>query len=271
MILRVFPRRTNMTPDDDMVAVGGPGLFRPAADEVHISCTFTWDKRIAENLGQDWGQYYDAVRVGGPAYDDSGEVFAPGMYVKTGCIVTSRGCNNNCWFCYVPKREGMIRELPITDGWNVLDSNLLQCSERHIREVFEMLGKQSHRPRFTGGLDAAELKEWHVDLISAVRTERVYFAYDKPEDYEPVVNAVKMMHDAGIRRPRISCYVLIGDPRDTMDCAERRLRSMVEIGVAPFAMLWRDPSGEYDVTWKKMQRVWANPTIVGAKMQKAGW
>jgi len=45
-IVRVFPRRTTATPTDEMAFVGDPPppAFRPEADEVHISCTFTWDR-----------------------------------------------------------------------------------------------------------------------------------------------------------------------------------------------------------------------------------
>ena len=44
-IIRVFPRKTSMTPSDPLSFVGDPPLnvFRPDADEVHISCTFMWD------------------------------------------------------------------------------------------------------------------------------------------------------------------------------------------------------------------------------------
>lgn len=38
-ILRVFPRRTSYTPDDELVYIGMPGLIIPEHDEVHISCT----------------------------------------------------------------------------------------------------------------------------------------------------------------------------------------------------------------------------------------
>ena len=76
----------------------------------------------------------------------------PGLYLKHGYTITSRGCHNNCWFCSVPKREGALRELPINDGWNILDDNLLACSENHIRAVFEMLKRQKHKPEFTGGI-----------------------------------------------------------------------------------------------------------------------
>ncbi len=48
-IIRVFPRRTSMTPLDADVRINSePGLFDDA-DEVHVSCLFSWDKDRAEN------------------------------------------------------------------------------------------------------------------------------------------------------------------------------------------------------------------------------
>jgi hypothetical protein len=44
MVIRVFPRRTSLTPTDEYAFVGEPPMLRPEADEVHVSCTFTWDK-----------------------------------------------------------------------------------------------------------------------------------------------------------------------------------------------------------------------------------
>lgn len=41
--MRVFPRRTNATPDDEMVRIGEPTLF-DECDEVHVSVAFDWDK-----------------------------------------------------------------------------------------------------------------------------------------------------------------------------------------------------------------------------------
>jgi len=42
-IIRVFPRRTSATPDDDMVRIATPPSMFDVADEVHISVAFTWD------------------------------------------------------------------------------------------------------------------------------------------------------------------------------------------------------------------------------------
>ena len=110
----------------------------------------------------------------------------------------------------VPKREGYkLRELPITDGWNVLDDNLLACSDAHIQAVFDMLGKQPERPTFKGGLEARLLRPWHVDLLRKVKAKRMYFAYDTPDDYEPLVQAGRLLREGGISQAshRAACYV----------------------------------------------------------------
>ena len=55
-IIRVFPRRTSMTPDDADVRINTtPDLF-DEADEVHISCLFSWDKQRAEQLADAWAK-----------------------------------------------------------------------------------------------------------------------------------------------------------------------------------------------------------------------
>ena len=107
-----------------------------------------------------------------------GEEFTPGLYLKHGYTITSRGCPNKCWFCSVWKRDGNIRELAIKDGWNVQDDNLLACSEGHIRAVFEMLKRQKRRAELTGGLEALRLRRWHVDLMKDAKIKQAFFAYD---------------------------------------------------------------------------------------------
>lgn len=45
-ILRVFPRRTAATPDDELAVIGAPTramLDAGGYDEIHVSVTFTYD------------------------------------------------------------------------------------------------------------------------------------------------------------------------------------------------------------------------------------
>jgi len=270
-IARVFPRRTKATPEDEFAFTAFPKKKDiPEVDEVHISVAFTYDMAKAEAQEKEWRQLGVPVKMGGAAFGQPGGDFIPGMYLKKGYVITSRGCNNHCWFCAVPGREGGLRELTITEGHNVLDDNLLACSESHINEVFSMLKKQSERPVFTGGLEAKLLQARHVDLLREVKTKRMYFAYDTPDDYEPLIQAGQLLREGGFTQASHSarCYVLIGYPGDTMTAAEMRLRQAWAAGFLPFAMLYRDESGKVDTEWSHFQRAWVRPEILVCKLKE---
>jgi len=267
-MIRVFPTKTNACPDDKDVRFGEPGLF-DRTKEIHISVAFSWDVERAEFLADQWGLIGD-VKIGGVAMGDPGGEFEPGMYIKKGYTITSRGCPNRCWFCDVWKREGDIRELQIKDGYNILDSNLLACSDEHILNVFEMLERQKEPIEFTGGFEAARLKGWHIDQLLRLNLKQVFFAYDTQNDYEPLIIASKKLKDAGLIKPtshKIRCYVLIGYPKDTFNLAGKRLGQVMDLGIMPMAMLYRDKMGDYDKKWRRFQREWANPVILGHKMK----
>lgn len=270
-IARIFPRRTNATPKDDMAFVNrSPPLNMPEVDEVHVSVAFTYDMPVAEQLAENWRTLGVPVKLGGPAYDAPGGEFVPGMYLKDGYVITSRGCPNHCWFCTVPKREGALRELEIKNGWNVLDDNLLACSDAHIRAVFDMLQNQFHAPVLSGGLEAKRLKPWHVELIRQTKVKRMYFAYDTPDDLEPLIDAGRLLQAGGISVAghRACCYVLIGYPGDTFSKAEFRLMQTVSAGFMPYAMLYRDKDGITDAEWRRFQREWIRPQYVAMKMRE---
>ena len=268
-LLRVFPRRTAATPDDDLVRIGYPDLFPPECDEIHVSVTFTYDIPKAEKMAEAWG-HVAPVKIGGPALNDAGGDFVPGRYLTKGYVITSRGCPNRCWFCVVPKREGTVRELPIADGWRLQDNNLLACSREHIRAVFAMLSRQPKRAVFQGGLEAARMEPWIAAGLALLRPQSIYFAYDSPSDKDALASAIATMKDTGFHWGHsLSAYVLIGYPKDTPDAAEDRLRFVLSLGVLPFAMLYRDEAGQVDQKWRRFQREWCRPTIVGAKMVEA--
>ncbi|MGC7872590.1 hypothetical protein ACPUYX_13805 [Desulfosporosinus sp. SYSU MS00001] len=101
-VARVFPRITKATPNDELAFYDCPPMFIPDIDEVHISVAFTYDVPKAEWLAKQWEAAGLPVKIGGPAFDAPGGDFIPGMYIKKGYVITSRGCPNNCWFCRVP-------------------------------------------------------------------------------------------------------------------------------------------------------------------------
>src|SRR5205809_882819 len=86
------------------------------------------------------------------------------MTTGAGYTITTRGCPRRCWFCGVWKKWPTVNVLPIHEGWNVLDDNLLAAPRPHVEAVFEMLRRQTRRVEFTGGLEALSLQDYQVEL-----------------------------------------------------------------------------------------------------------
>ncbi len=283
-IARVFPRVTRATPDDELSFFGPPGLFPPDVDEVHVSVSFTWDKERAEQLAEEW-QRVAPVKVGGVGwrsaefpFGDPGADFIPGRYIKPGYTFTSRGCPRKCYFCSVHLRDPIPRLLPIQDGWNILDDNLLACPRPHVEAVFAMLRRQGREVEFTGGLEARALEDYQVGLLADLKPRpSMFWAYDPGDAYETLENAAKRLWEAGFRKGshRIRCYVLIGQKGDTFARAEKRLRDMLNLGFTPMAMLWRPEKPEEmrfapGPEWRPFQRRWARPAIIHSRASSQG-
>lgn len=215
-----------MSPTDELAFFGPPTIENIAMDidEVHISVTFTWDLEKAEELYDQWQILGVPVEVGGPAFDDRMGDFTPGLYVKEGVVFTSRGCDKNCWFCSVPRcAKGIIKELPIYDGYNITDDNILGTSWDHFEKVIEMLSKQKHRAVFSGGLEPALLKPRHAELLRTINPKTMYTAYDTKDDYDALRQMAKTFWDAGFspKARQIKCYCLIGYEGDSFEDAEK--------------------------------------------------
>lgn len=274
-MIRVFPRKTKWTPTDELAFVGIPEKpiylkLKYGHMPVRISVAFTWDIPLAEKLYRAWHQVSDDVQMGGPAFDDPGGEFTPGLFVKHGITITSRGCGGSCGFCLVPMREGSIRELEIKDGWDVADNNLLACSKGHIERVFEMLRRQREPVKFSGGLDARLFHEWHADLFQTIRLKYAWFACDSQAGLEPLRQVAALLQEPEFSIEKKRCYVLIGYGGESMRQAERRLETVYRLGFLPMAMLYRAPemSGQWSKDWKELQRKWARPAMYRCIMKQ---
>ena len=257
-IIRVFPKRTALTPIDDYAFVGDPPMLRPEADEVHVSCSFTWDLPRAERLALAWGQFYPVVKIGGLSCHD--DEFVPGRYVRGGVTFTSRGCNNQCPWCQVLEREGRLREIEVKVGNRIEDNNLLQCSRQHIGQVFDMLRTQ-HLIHFNGGLDSRLLTDAIAEDMRSLRIRQVFFAADTKESLRPLEKAIKRL---GLSRQKTRCYVLLSFNGETISEATERLQAVWEIGAMPFAQLYQPPDRhiKYSKDWRNLARTWSRPAAM---------
>ena len=263
-VIRVFPRKTSMTPDDAMTFFGDPPLDIPLHSRVDICCVFTWDKEKAEILLERWQDRTDKpVRLGGPAYNSAMEISVSGLYIKKGVVFTSRGCPNKCGFCFVPQREGELREIAFDDGNIIQDNNFLACSREHKEKVYQML-KDQKDISFRGGLEPKRLSDWDIEKMKSLRIKDLWLACDTRDKVNDLESACKKLHEAGFSQAKIRCYVLIGD-----DFQENlnRLKKVYAAGALPFAQLFQpDTWKEYSKEWKKFARTWSRPAAYKAEM-----
>jgi hypothetical protein len=274
-MIRVFPRRNKWTPTDAIVFVGDPPLWFSPIAPVRISVTFTWDVPEGQRLFRAYSRYTDDIKIGGPAFNDPGDEFVPGRFIKGDVTFTSRGCPYSCPWCFVPGREGDIRELPIVPGNIVQDNNLLACSKSHVKAVFEMLRTQTGVV-FAGGLDAKLLQRWHVDQFLDLSIKEMWFSCDTIDDLTIIERVADLLHNFPTNKKR--CYCLLGFEGESPEMAEERLERVYELGFLPFAQLYRpidsDKKQHHSRVWRDLARKWSRPAIYRSKppeTTEGGW
>ncbi len=266
-VIRVFPRGTSYTPTDEMAFVGDPPLFRPEADEVHVSVAFTWDVEEGRRLAEAWGNHYPVVRLGGPALSSESNGFEPGLYVKPGVTFTTRGCNRRCPWCLVPDREGGLVEIAdFAPGWIVQDNNLLQASRGHLERVFAMARGQARGVTFAGGLDARLVDDWVAEQLRGMTIAQLFLAADTEGALRPLEVAVKRL---AMPRWKVRVFTMLAYRGETMGEATERLKAVWGMGGLPFAQLYQPPDHriDYDHGWRNLARTWSRPAAMAALME----
>lgn len=272
-ILRVFPKKTSYTPTDPLVyypngITQSPmwSLF-PEFNEIHISCSFSWDKKFCEDLAYQFRSTQDKlVKLGGPAFGSEAVEFSQGLYLKRNIIFASRGCNNQCPWCIVPKIEGKLKELPIVTGNIVQDNNFLQTSRTHKDKVFEML-KTQKRIQFKGGLESDLIDDHFIENVRRLSIDELWLACDTDGSLKNLEKAASKLTKAGFTREHIKCYALIGDD---MNKNEERLQKIWRAGAMPFAQLFRDFTDvktKYSREFEKFCRSWQRPACINMHMK----
>lgn len=265
-IIRVFPSKKNFTPNDEMAFFDVPGLFVPEHTRVDVCTIFSWDRQRAEYLADAWKERTNKpVNLGGPAFGSESGEFTPGLYIKKGVTFASRGCPNNCPYCFVPSREGKLREIQIKEGHIIQDNNFLACSPEHKTKVYEMLKKQ-RAIDFRGGLEPCRLSDWDVEQMRGLRISELWLACDTKNALPSLRKAAEKLSKAGFSKNQIRCYVLIGDD---MAENEARLLDVYNAGCLPFAQLFQpEERKEYSKEWKDFVRIWSRPAIYNAILKK---
>ena len=233
-------------------------------DKLYLSVVFTWHLREARKIALSSKK---KVIVGGPAVKLLPDYLSDVAKVEQGSTVfpalemhnpmatfTSRGCDNTCSYCAVPKMEGSLVEL---DNWSVrpiiCDNNLLGCSLAHFNRVIDRL-KILPFVDFNQGLEANLFTKHHASRIAELKKPMIRFAFDNVNEEARVIEAVNMAKAAGLKN--IGCYVLFNH-NDTPEDAIYRLELLRANDVMPNPMRYQPLDSVYknshiDSNWTEL-------------------
>lgn len=152
----------------------------------------------------------------------------------------SRGCIRKCPFCLVRDKEGYIHSVEPSNlnpngKWiEVLDNNFFANPE--WRSAVEWLNA-TKQPVNLHGVDVRIMNEEQCMELNSMKLHKgVHIAWDLPQlDLKPKLEEVTKW----IKPYKLTCYVLVGF-NSTMDQDLYRLRTLKELGITPFVMVYRD-------------------------------
>ena len=170
----------------------------------------------------------------------------------------SRGCNRNCPFCIVPKKEGKWRVAgDIYQFWNgqkrlkLLD-NSLNTDEGFFIEIVKQFINEQIEVDFSQGLDIRHLTDKQVFYLKQIKLwKRIHFAWDLMKTEKAVRRGVKILTKYKLNW-QSTFYVLIGF-NTNLEEDLYRVNTLKGLNVESFAM----PYDKYNCYQKDFTR-WVN-------------
>jgi hypothetical protein len=131
--------------------------------------------------------------------------------------------------------------VPVGDNPWVGDNNILATSWEHQQLVVERLKGVRNLDLNSGFDDRIFVRDMdkYYNLYSQLKMERWRFAYDKPEQKEPLTACVNYLHSKGVRYSEISVFCLVGWPGTTFEQGRAKLQYLVDIETSPYPMRYR--------------------------------
>lgn len=138
----------------------------------------------------------------------------------------TRGCPNNCPWCYVPKKEG---QLKLYRKWQdivrrdtnklvLMDNNIL-ASEYGVDQLRGLIDS-NYQIDLNQGMDARLVTPDIANILSRLKwIKYIRFSCDQKQQIKPVCSAIELLQDRGVKPHKIFIYVLVR--KDVEDAAYR--------------------------------------------------
>jgi len=187
-------------------------LMYETYDKIYASSIFTWTNKdyVPENaiIG---GSGFNLTTVLPEEIDR--------LLPRLNIGFTTRGCNRNCEFCIVPKKEGRVKVVgDLLDLWNrkdklitLYDNNILFVPN-HFKHICNQAIGFDIELDFNQGLDARLLDRDIVQLLKQIKHKQYRFGFDDIKYYDQIEKAIKLLIKNGIKVS--TWFVLIGFGKD---------------------------------------------------------
>jgi len=267
-------RSQNDTPGAITYFDGDPGMFGGVPDKVYLSIIFSWHALIAYQIAMRYKAHAD-IECGGPgifalvhwwkqqtgleAHRGLDQKFERqrGNYRMT---FASRGCPVGCYFCVVPKIEGLQQTL----DWDfqpapiLCDNNLSALPSEfqdHIIQRYKETG--TRLADANSGFEPLTFDEGTYQRWKPILHGPWRFAFDTISEEPQVRRMMMILKNESPKRKQV--YVLIGNEPIT-SCYERA-QKVIEWGGEPYIQpllplnaLSRDAlKVAYDWTWQHLK------------------
>lgn len=168
----------------------------------------------------------------------------PNLTKDTAYGFLTRGCPNNCGFCIVSKKEGLIshKVADLSEWWNgqknivLMDANLLACKE-HM-SLLQQLVDSGAKVDFAQGLDARFINEDNINLIKQVKIMTIHFAWDRMKFEKQIAKGLTLAREHLAHRGNEIVYMLTN--YDTSIAEDLyRVQRIKELGYYPDVRIYR--------------------------------
>lgn len=179
----------------------------------------------------------------------------------------TRGCPNNCPFCGVSGKEGLIshKVADLEEWWSgqkdivLMDPNILAC--RDHMDLLRQLADSKAWVDINQGLDARLLTGKNIAALKAIKIKEIHFAWDLMEFSERIIAGLNLWKQHG-RKNRHGAwgtvYVLVNFNTD-MDENLYRIYALRAMGYDPYVMIYDKPHSSQEI--RDLQR-WCNNKLI---------